>query len=153
MPAKPNSVEELTREIRACFARLRAVGDALHADFGLTAAQRAVVEFLFENGDHTVPQIARAKRVTRQHIQTLVDSLVVEAMVVLRDNPRHKRSPLVRLTDSGQRAFEAARRREAALLEDIAARLTQGSMETTLATLGQFRSALEDHLQPEEDDD
>ena len=36
-------------------------------------AQRAVLEYLLINGPATVPAIARARRVTRQHMQALVN--------------------------------------------------------------------------------
>lgn len=153
MPAEPRTVDALTREIRACFARLRTVGDDLHRDLGLTSAQRAVVEFLFENGEHTVPQIARAKRVTRQHIQVLVDSLVPAGLAELHDNPSHKRSPLVALTDAGRRTFEAARAREAALLADIAGELDAPLLEAAIATLARLRTLLDHQLETGDDDD
>jgi DNA-binding MarR family transcriptional regulator len=153
MPAQPRTVDALIREIRANFARLRAVADALHRDLGLTAAQRAVVEFVFENGDHTVPQIARAKRVTRQHIQVLVDALVPAGMVELHDNPGHKRSPLVCLTDAGRRTFEAARAHEAALLAEIAGALDAPPLEAAVATLARLRTLLDHQLETGDDDD
>jgi DNA-binding MarR family transcriptional regulator len=153
MPAAPDAVDRLTRAIRACFGRLGALADDLHRDLGLTASQRAVVEFLFETGEHTVPQIARAKRVSRQHIQVLVDTLIPSGLVALRDNPAHKRSPLVTLTARGRRTFEVARAREAVLLAELAGRLDARDLDATLATLDRVRAAIEDRLAPGGDDD
>jgi DNA-binding MarR family transcriptional regulator len=146
MATQQKAVEAVTREIRACFARLRALGDALHHDLGITASQRAVLESLFEGGAQTVPQIARAKRVSRQHIQALVDSLVPTRLVTLSDNPKHKRSPLVTLTEHGRKTFAAARAREVAVVSELAAALANDDVAAALATLQHLRAALEERL-------
>ena len=70
------------------------------------------MESLADAGEQTVPQIARAKGVSRQHIQVNVDTLTKAALVALRDNPGHKRSPFVTMTKLGQSAFKVMRRRE-----------------------------------------
>src|SRR5690606_18141459 len=69
MTGDVRKVVELTRGVRACFNRLRALGDTLHEDLGITASMRSVLESLHEDGARTVPQIAKSKSVTRQHIQ------------------------------------------------------------------------------------
>src|SRR5690348_8726939 len=67
--------EAITRRIRECCDHLDALEDVLRQDVGVTAAMRAVLEALHERGAQTVPQIARSKKVTRQHIQALADKL------------------------------------------------------------------------------
>jgi DNA-binding MarR family transcriptional regulator len=53
-------------------------------------------------GPQTVPQLARERSVTRQHVQALVNPLVEAGYVELLDNPAHRRSRLVGLTESGR---------------------------------------------------
>jgi DNA-binding MarR family transcriptional regulator len=129
--------------IRACFGRLRAVADALHRDLGVTTAMRAVMEMVFEDSEHTVPDIARAKRVSRQNIQVIVDGLVAAGIAELADNPAHKRSPLVRLTAHGRATFQEMRRRERSVLKAIAEELTPNAARATLATLLALQRRLE----------
>ena len=59
------------------------------------------------DGSRTVPQIARARDVARQRIQSLVDEAAAAGLVDLRENPDHRRSRIVVLTAKGGATFEA----------------------------------------------
>ena len=141
-PSAASAIGSITREIRKLFHVLGAVGDALHADIAITASMRAVMESIARGGPSTVPQMARARPVTRQHIQVLVDQLLAAGLVELRPNPAHKRSPLVALTALGASAFEAMSRREAKLLERLAEGMNERDLKTTLETLGELKERL-----------
>ena len=91
----------LIDETRLLFHHLRRTAESLHRQGEITAGRRGVLESLHREGPRTVPQLARARPVSRQHIQKLVDPLAAEGLVELVDNPRHKRSKLVRLTAAG----------------------------------------------------
>ena len=153
MTTKAKKAEAVTREIRACFNRLRALGDALHGDLGITAAMRAVMETLYETGEQTVPQIARGKSVSRQHIQVLTNSLIKAGLVTARPNPADKRSPLVTLTDTGQKTFATMRKREKTVLDDLAHALAACDLDATLVTLGDLHAYLDDQLEKGNFDD
>jgi len=139
-------INQLIKEIRACFNRLRTVGDQLHDDIGVTAAMRAVLETLYEAGAQTVPNIARSKSVSRQHIQALVDQLVTDGLVQLTENPRHKRSQLVELTAGGSRTFDTMRGREFTALSDLVARLNSDDTNAARQHLGLLHAALDDMI-------
>jgi DNA-binding MarR family transcriptional regulator len=133
------AVGAMTRDIRKLFHVLAAVGDALHADLGITASMRAVLESLARGGAQTVPQMARARPVTRQHIQAIVDQLLDAGLVALQPNPAHKRSSLVTLTGAGEAAFVMMSDREAVVLDQIAASLHHAEVHMALRVLGQLR--------------
>ncbi len=98
------------------FHELRATADSLHDDpDGLSAGHRGVLESLRREGARTVPDLARARPVSRQHIQVLVNRLLELELVVTTPNPAHRGSPLVALTPAGRRRFTAmvARERDA----------------------------------------
>ncbi len=147
MMADARKVEAVIRRVRACFNRLRALGDELHKGLGITAAMRAVIEALYEEDRQTVPQIARSKSVTRQHIQMLVNSLVEARLVTLKDNPADKRSPTVVLTRQGRSTFERMRKREKAVLAELAAALAHCDLGATLVTLDALQGHLDSKLQ------
>jgi len=63
-----------------------------------------VMRYLWDGGPHTIPQLARTHKTTRQYISEVVNRLIEKGLVELSHNPRHKRSKLVCLTDEG-RAF------------------------------------------------
>lgn len=137
------NVYALILAVRSCFRELRAFGDALHADIGITAAMRAVMEHLAERGAATVPDIARAKQVTRQNIQVLADALIAAGLAEARENPGHRRSGLVALTGRGEKTFAAMRDREGRALAKIAESLPRAGVEVATRTLAAFVRRLE----------
>lgn len=58
------------------------------------------------DGPRTVPQIARARDVARQRIQSLADEAAAGGLVEFRDNPDHRRSRILALTAKGNTTFE-----------------------------------------------
>ena len=106
--------------VRQLFHQLRAVAEtATPVSDGFTASHRGVLESLATHGAQTVPGLARARPVARQHIQVLVNDLVTLGFVETQPNPAHKRSPLIALTAAGARRFEAIRRAESKLLKSL----------------------------------
>ena len=75
MPTWQPDLAPLVNRIPRLYFLLRAVGDALHADLGVTTAMRGVMISLATLGPKTVPELARARPVSRQHIQTVVNAL------------------------------------------------------------------------------
>ena len=142
MNAKAKKLYGAIRGLRGCFNRLKALASEMHADLGITASMRAVMETLAEEGDKTVPEIARIKGVSRQHIQVNVNALVDENLVKLIDNPTHKRSPLVVLTKNGRTAFREMRRREASTLDYLAADFKADTLDNAAAMLSELNHKL-----------
>lgn len=130
--------EAITRTIRECCSQLDALEESLRHDTGITAAMRTVLELLHERGAQTVPQIARARKVTRQHIQVIVDRLLAEGLVRIRENPRDRRSPLLELTEQGEKICAEMRKRELTLLNELGRVLDDQDVEVTLSTLSAF---------------
>lgn len=142
MTPKAKGLVAVIRNLRPCFHQLKALADRLHKDLGITASMRAVLESLAEGGEQTVPQIARTKGVSRQHIQVNVDALLDGRFVVMRDNPAHKRSPMVTLTKQGRLAFKEMQRREQVVLEELAAELPLDALVQTGETLAVLKKIL-----------
>lgn len=130
-------------EIRSNFNRLRAFADGMHADLAITASMRAVMESVVDQGPQPVPEIARRKGSSRQHIQVNVDALCEKGLVELRENPAHKRSALVALTRKGRSAFEKIRAREALALEALADGLPDKDVKAALKVLRALRQRLD----------
>ena len=142
MTLKTQALYQVIRDIRSCFHQLKALGDELHADLGVTATMRAVMECLTDEGAQTVPQIARTKAVSRQHIQINVDELARAQLVDFQDNPGHKRSPFVVLTQKGRSTFADMRRREGSILEKIAQEFTAVELKQASNTLTNLRHSI-----------
>ena len=128
--------------MRLLYHRIIQVGEQLHADESVTLGMRAVLEFLLRNGSTTVPDIARSRSVTRQHIQILVNDLLQQDLVVREDNPLHKRSSLVTLTKEGERVIQRMRKRESQLYRATKFGVKRNELKAAAHTLGHVRDAL-----------
>lgn len=146
---KVEKMVALTGAVRAAFNRLKALSDQLHGDLEITTAMRAVMETLADDGPRTVPQIARTKGVTRQHIQLLADALVAAGHAVVKENPAHRRSSLIALTDKGRRAFSKMQAREAPVIADIAGAFDAQELERAAAVLTRLCGQLDERLKAE----
>ena len=109
---KQTPLENLLNEVRLLYQSMVQIGDELHAPLHLSMGMRAVLEYLAREGPATVPQMARARRVTRQRIQSLVNALLAKALVEKQVNPRTQRSHLIAITSAGLRVIEGMRRKE-----------------------------------------
>lgn len=148
--SKAEKMTALTQAVRGVFNRLKAVGDQLHADLGVTTATRAVMETLAEAGPMTVPQIAKLKGVTRQHIQLLADALCEAEFAVVKENPAHKRSLLIVLTEKGKRTFAKIGGREAPVIVELARAFGAEELERATQVLERLGTALDERLQEDQ---
>lgn len=128
--------------IRRLFRALGQASDEMLKPRGLSAADRATMEFLYPDQALSVPEIARKYSVSRQHVQVTVNSLIDKNLVSATENPRHKRSPLMQLTAQGRRLFasilENDRQAIDALFTDVSAedaRITRSTLETLFEQL------------------
>jgi len=122
---------------------MRVVAEEVHGQGEFSAARRGVLRSLARLGPQTVPQIASARPVSRQHIQTIVDELAADGLVETIDNPAHRRSVLVRLTTRGRAAVRDIARREAALLASIDVGVSAADVDRATTVLKRFREGLE----------
>jgi DNA-binding MarR family transcriptional regulator len=130
-------------EIPALFQRLRAVAGDVHGRDVPSAGLRGVLRSLDRLGPQTVPQLARARPVSRQHIQVLVNALLEDGLVATEENPAHRKSPLLGLTAKGKRQLRPMHEREMELLANARLELPAKDLERVSDTLGSLRSFLE----------
>jgi len=134
---------EIVQLIPILFHRMRAVGDALHRKHNVTTPMRGVMQSLFDGGRQTVPQMAAARPVSRQHIQTIVDALLEKGLVEVLPNPNHKRSSLVDLTEEGCEMFAKMREAEADVIGATLGGFAYSDLETTKKVLSTFADQLQ----------
>lgn len=136
------ATRSLFTEVVGLFHRLRILAEQLHRPDEMTAGSRSILFELDRSGPRTVPQMARARPVARQHIQGLVDSLRGRGLVELVENPAHRRSHLVRLTGPGRVLVEQMNRREIELLERLEIPLSADDLQTAAEVLRTLRESL-----------
>ncbi|MFN7919466.1 MAG: MarR family transcriptional regulator [Bryobacteraceae bacterium] len=131
----------LSDECVALFHTLRAAAEQVHGQGELSAARRGILRSLANSGPQTVPQMARARQVSRQHIQIVVNGLLEDGLVRPVSNPAHKRSSLIQLTTPGRKKVEAMAAAERRLLAEL--RLpSSAAMNQAAETLAAVRSII-----------
>ena len=132
----------LTRTLRRLFHVLGNGVGALHDEADVSTGMRAVLETLTESGPMTVPDMARMRPVTRQHIQSLVNPLLELGYVETVPNPAHKRSPLIRATPAGEQKFRAMRQLETTAFRKLQIDVSAAQFESTNQVLTAIVDAL-----------
>jgi DNA-binding MarR family transcriptional regulator len=123
---------------------LLAAGDRLTADQGLTAARWQVLGAIaLAERPLTVPQIARRMGLTRQSVQATANRLIDDGLLQADENPDHRRSPLLGLTDQGRDAYAAIAARQAQWIDELAAGLPVKDLATTARVLTELGRRLQ----------
>jgi DNA-binding MarR family transcriptional regulator len=117
--------------VRRLFRAMADTADQYLKDDELTAADRAVMEFLYPEQQLSVPGIAGKYRVSRQHVQVTVNQLISRGLIRALANPQHKRSPLMRLSELGRETFAEIRRNESVIIEKMFADLRGEDVDVT----------------------
>lgn len=99
---------------------------------GLTVRMRAILEILQRHGGLTVPDLARALDIQRQYVQLMVNETCNAGLTDKRQNPRHKRSYEITLTQAGTDLISEVLARETALVEQLSHHFTEQDVATTL---------------------
>ena len=126
---------EITWLIRRLFRAMARRADTYLQAHGLSAGDRAVLEFLYPDTALSVPEIATRYQVSRQHIQVTVNALLEDGFLESRPNPRHKRSPRYALTHVGRELFRKVRSAESDLLDQLFADIPANDIDSTQRTL------------------
>jgi DNA-binding MarR family transcriptional regulator len=142
LPAE-SAFDSLINETALLFHRLRIVADQIHHQGEISGGLRSILRGLDKSGAQTVPQMARARNVSRQHVQMLVNQLVRERCVEMVPNPAHKRSALVRLTAQGKKVVETMNHREVNLLSKSDLGVSDQELQEAAETLRAVRALFE----------
>ena len=133
----------LVNETSLLFHRLKIVADEVHQQGEMSGALRGILRLLNKHGEQTVPQMARDRAVSRQHIQGLINQLAEAGYVEFIENPAHKRSAFVRLTPLGKKTVDAMDRREHKLLSKSGVGVPDKKMLEAAETLRTVRAFFE----------
>jgi DNA-binding MarR family transcriptional regulator len=146
MSARPpfEALTELILEVFRVNGALIAAGDRLVADLDLTSARWQVLGAIaLSPAPEPVARLARAMGLHRQGVQRIVNELEAEGIVMLSDNPHHRRARLVQLTRKGEALYREADRRQKPWAKHLAKRLDSKSIGAAQALLQSLREQLE----------
>jgi DNA-binding MarR family transcriptional regulator len=142
--AEGDAATQVVLEIFRVNGLLLAGGHWLAAHEALTAARWQVLGAVALAGRPlTVPQIARRMGLTRQAVQATVNRLLAEALVEALDNPDHRRSSLIGLTEPGRQRYAAVDQRQIRWINELSAGLKITDLATTASVLHELGERLE----------
>ena len=134
---------QITWLTRRLFRAMADKADSYLKPLGITAADRAVLEFLYPDKALTVPEIANRYNVSRQHVQATVNPLLEEGLLKQRPNPAHKRSSHILLTAKGRKLFDRIRKQDQRAIEELFAGVPATAQRQTRTTLAKLLKRLE----------
>jgi DNA-binding MarR family transcriptional regulator len=130
--SKAEAVAELMLEVAQCFFRLRAVGQKTGLITSWGGGAFGFIRSLALLGPLTVPQIAQMRPTSRQRMQRLADELAAEGLVEFVDNPKHRRSKLVRLTPKGDAQYHELNARFLSIASTMGLNLSKADVRKTI---------------------
>jgi len=130
--SKVEAVAELLLEVAQCFFRIRALGQKTGLITSWGAGAFGFMRSLALLGPLTVPQIAQMRPTSRQRMQRLADELAAEGLVEFIDNPKHRRSKLVRLTRKGDAHYRELNTRFLSIASTMSVALSEADIRKTI---------------------
>lgn len=138
------AVTDLVLDLFRVSSLMTTAGDRLVSDLGLTSARWQILgSMIAADRAQPVAWLARDMGTSRQNLQRIINDLARDGLVALKDNPHHRRAPLVELTPQGRKAFEAAMALQSAWAEGLADGLDVDDLATTHRVLAALRHRLE----------
>jgi hypothetical protein len=130
-------VRAVVDEAVALFWRVRFVADQIHTAGGRSETARGVLRGLVRYGARTVPQLAFARSVTRQHTQEVVNGLIADGLV--------QRSHLIEPTRRGIAVVAALDAEDARTMAAVGVdlRVSRADLATTIRVLRELREGFE----------
>jgi DNA-binding MarR family transcriptional regulator len=135
---KGEATADLMLEVAQCFFRIRALGQKTGLITSWGGGAFGFMRSLALLGPLTVPQIAQMRPTSRQRMQRLADELEAEGLVAFIDNPKHRRSKLVRLTRKGDARYRELEARFLAIASSMGVGLSEGDIRRTTEIVRQL---------------
>jgi DNA-binding MarR family transcriptional regulator len=146
--SKGEAIADLMLEVAQFFFRLRAVGQKTGLITSWGGGAFGFMRSLALIGPLTVPQIAKMRPTSRQRMQRLADELASDGLIGFIDNPRHRRSKLVRLTRKGEARYRELSARFLAITSTMGADVTEADIRTTTEIVRRLSDEVKGRSEP-----
>jgi len=142
--SRGEAIADLILDVAQFFFRIRAFGQKAGFMTSWGAGAFGFLRSLALLGPLTVPEIARMRPTSRQRMQRLADELAAEGLVEFVDNPRHRRSKLVRLTRKGNRHYHRLNVQLLAIASTMGADLIEADIRKSIEIVRQLSDEMKD---------
>ncbi len=144
--AAESEIEAFVLQLADVFFQFRRLGQEVGSISSKGGGTWGLLRLLATDGPLTVPEIASARGVSRQHIQMVVNELIEQDLLVLLENPAHKRSRHVAITPPGEQYLQELTRRFREELADLMGDVDTTQIAPLTETLRHLGSKLEQRL-------
>jgi DNA-binding MarR family transcriptional regulator len=141
---KDEAIADLMLEVAQLFFRIRAIGQKTGFITSWGGGAFGFMRSLALIGPLTVPQIAQMRPTSRQRMQRLADELAAEGVVEFIENPRHRRSKLVRLTRKGDARYRELSARFLAMASTMGDDLSEADIRKTTEVIRRLSEETKD---------
>jgi DNA-binding MarR family transcriptional regulator len=139
-----DAVESLIWEMRRLFRAVTVAAEEALKPLGITASDRALIEFLArERAPISLAELARKRSVSRQHIHQSLARLRDPRWIDRTPDPRDARSVRLRLTQEGRSLWKEIKRVDRIELAKIARHIDPWRVRTATETLHEIRQVIE----------
>jgi DNA-binding MarR family transcriptional regulator len=142
--SRGEAIAELILDVAQFFFRIRAFGQRTGFMTRWGAGAFGFMRSLALLGPLTVPEIAKMRPTSRQRMQRLADELAAEGLVEFVDNPRHRRSKLVRLTRKGNRHYQRLNVRLLAIASTMGTDLIEADIRKSIEIVRRLSDKMKD---------
>src|SRR5215469_7564049 len=142
--SRGEAIADLILDVAQFFFRIRAFGRKAGFMTSWGAGAFGFLRSLALLGPLTVPEIARMRPTSRQRMQRLADELAAAGLVAFTDNPRHRRSKLVRLTRKGDRRYRRLNLQLLAIASGMGAELMETDIRKSIEILRRLIDEMKD---------
>lgn len=143
MRARSDSVQAFTWELRRSFRDLAEAADTELEPLGLTAGDRAMLEFLSrENRPVAMAVLARTYAVSRQHIHQSLRRPPLDGLIDEFEDPDDRRSVLIALNAKGRALWKRLQAVDGAFFTTLASGFTQEEIQQAHQVLRKLRATL-----------
>jgi|SRR6516164_9347362 DNA-binding MarR family transcriptional regulator len=142
--SRGEAIADLILDVAQFFFRIRAFGQKTGFMTSWGAGAFGFIRSLALLGPLTIPEIAKMRPTSRQRMQRLADELAAEGLVEFVDNPRHRRSKLVRLTRKGNRHYHRLNVQLLAIASTMGADLIEADIRKSIEIVRQLSDEMKD---------
>ncbi|EAR61319.1 MarR family winged helix-turn-helix transcriptional regulator [Neptuniibacter caesariensis] len=126
-------------EVFKVVGQLNIDGDNMSREFNLTASRWKVLGTIgLSKQLLTVSEISRHVGQSRQAVQRLVDIMLDDGLLIMEENPNHKRAKYIKLTKLGQKIHERLYVKQIDWAKKYSADIDKKNLERTLEVLKQI---------------
>lgn len=132
--ALQDEISKLMADVYEAAGAFRASGQVIASGENQTLAQWHLLDSI-DDPSATVARAARRVGLTRQAVQKTANELAAAGLLEFKDNPDHKRSPLIAVTEKGQAVLDRLAERAHASHESRFDEISPEAIATTRETL------------------